>query len=43
MNESTALITDDSAFSATWYTASSELMTALLPITDDMDRALNEF
>ena len=24
-------------------TASSELMTALLPITDDMDRALNEF
>ena len=26
MNESTALITDDSAFSATWYTATSELM-----------------
>ena len=24
-------------------TASSELMTALLPVTDDMDRALNEF
>ena len=24
-------------------TASSELMSALLPITDDMDRALNEF
>ena len=26
MNESTALITDESAFSATWYTATSELM-----------------
>ena len=26
MNESTALITDESAFSATWYTATSDLM-----------------
>ena len=26
-----------------YKTASSELMSALLPITDDMDRALNEF